>query len=72
MMRTRFAALNFQGAVATWLQTIKRRGRITDWDRLCELVFSKYDKDQYKTHLRQLEMLQQTGTVMEYQAQFEK
>jgi hypothetical protein len=48
------------------------RGEITDWDRLCELVFNKYDKDQYQTQLRQLEMLQQTGTVTEYQAQFEK
>jgi hypothetical protein len=72
MMRTRFTALNFQGSAATWLQTVERQGRITDWDRLCELVFNKYDRDQYQTQLRQLEMLQQTGSVTEYQAQFEK
>jgi hypothetical protein len=71
-MRTRFAALNFQGSAATWLRTVERRGRITNWDWLCELVFNKYDKDQYQTQLRQLEMLQQIGTVTEYQAQFEK
>jgi len=71
-MRTRFAALNFQGPAATWLQTIERHGRITNWDQLCELVFAKYDKDQYQKHLRKLEQLKQTGTVTEYQAQFEQ
>jgi len=29
-LKTRFAALNFQGAAATWLQTVQRRGRVTD------------------------------------------
>lgn len=51
-LKTRFAALNFQGAAATWLQTVQRRGRITDWDKLCELVFAKFDKDQYSIQLR--------------------
>lgn len=72
MMRTRFAALNFKGAAATWLQTMKRRDRITDWDRLCELVFAKFDKDQYQTQLKQLESLKQLGSVADYQDQFEK
>lgn len=34
-LKTRFAALNFMGAAALWLQTIERRGRISDWDQLC-------------------------------------
>jgi len=71
-LRTRFATLNFQGAAATWLQTIERRGRITNWPKLCELVFDRFDKDQYQNHLRHLEMLKQTGSVAEYHAQFEK
>lgn len=71
-MKTQFAILNFEGAVVTWLQTVERQGRITDWDKLCELVFSKYDKDQYQKHLNQLESLKQTGLVTEYQCQFEK
>jgi hypothetical protein len=68
-MKTRFAILNFKGAAATWLQMVERRGRITDWSQLCELVFAKYDKDQYQQQLRQLEMLKQTGSVAEYHSQ---
>ena len=71
-MWTRFAALNFQGAAATWLQTIERHVRITDWDHLCDLVFAKYDKDHYQKQLTQLETLTQSGSVVDYQAQFEK
>ena len=29
-LKTRFAALNFKGAAVAWLQTLERRGRITD------------------------------------------
>ena len=51
---------------------MERHGQITDWDHLCELVFAKYDKDQYQRQLKALETLRQTGSVAEYQAQFEK
>ena len=46
-LKTRFAALNFQGAAASWLQTVQRRGRITDWAYLCELVMAKFDGEHY-------------------------
>lgn len=71
-MKTRFAALNFVGAAALWLQSVERRGRITDWEKFYQLGFQKYDRDQYKNQLRQLDSLQQTGTVAEYQAKFEQ
>jgi len=71
-MKTRFAALNFIGAAALWFQTVERRGRITDLEKFCQLVFQKFDKDQYKNQLRQLDSLQQTGSVAEYQKKFEQ
>jgi hypothetical protein len=71
-MKTRFATLNFKGAASTWLQTMERRGRIADWDKLCELVMAKFDKDQYQILLRQLDMLKQTAYVQEYQVEFDK
>lgn len=37
-LKTWFAALNFQGSESTWLQMVQQKGRITDWDTLCELV----------------------------------
>jgi hypothetical protein len=44
-LKTCFASLNFQGYAATWLQTIQRHGRITDWGTLCDLVMGKFDED---------------------------
>lgn len=70
-MKTRFDALNFVGATALWLPTIERRGRISDWEKFCQLVFQKFDRDQYKNQLRQLDSLQQTRSIAEYQQKFE-
>jgi hypothetical protein len=71
-LKTRFTALNFTGAAALWLQTMERRERIAYWDRLCQLVFEKFDRDQYPLLLKQFSGLKQTGSVVEYQAEFEK
>jgi len=62
-MKTRFAALNFKGAAATWLQTFERRGRVLDWEEFCLAVLERFDRDQYQTQLRQLNSLRQTGSV---------
>jgi hypothetical protein len=51
---------------------MERRGRITGWTQLCEMVMKKYDKDPYQVLLRQLDSLRQTGSVLEYQETFEK
>lgn len=45
-LKTRFAALNFQGVAKTWLQMVQRRGRINNWEQFCTLVFDRFDKDQ--------------------------
>ncbi|WVZ61926.1 hypothetical protein U9M48_011733 [Paspalum notatum var. saurae] len=71
-LKTRFAALNFLGAAATWLQTIERKERILDWDHFCSLVFTRFDKNQYQLQLRQLDSLKQTGSAQEYQERFEQ
>ncbi|WVZ81180.1 hypothetical protein U9M48_028591 [Paspalum notatum var. saurae] len=60
-LKTRFAALNFMGAAATWLQMMERRGLVIDWDLFCKMVFTRFDRDQYQLQLRQLDMLRQTG-----------
>jgi hypothetical protein len=71
-LKTRFATLNFTGPATTWLQTVERRGRIGNWEKLCELVFAKFDKDQYPVLLKQFDALKQVGSVMEYQRRFEE
>ena len=69
-LKTRFAVLNFKGAAASWLQTVERCGRITDWDDFCSAVFERFDWDQYQLHLRQLDGLCQTGSVSEFLDRF--
>lgn len=43
-----------------------------DWDQLCELVMNPFDKNQYELLLKKFEVLKQTGSVDEYQTEFEK
>jgi hypothetical protein len=37
-LKTCFVALNFVGITKTWLHTVERRERISDWPTLCKLV----------------------------------
>lgn len=71
-LKTRFAILNFQGAAATWLQTVERRAQVGDWEELCGLVIAKFNKDQYHVLLKQFDSIKQKGSVDEYHAEFER
>jgi hypothetical protein len=51
-LKTRFAVLNLKGVAASWLQTVERRGRVLDWDVLCQAVFDRFDRDQYQLQLQ--------------------
>ena len=51
-LKTRFVALNFTGATASWLQTAERHGRELDWARFCQAVFDRFDRHQYQIQLR--------------------
>ncbi|WVZ69199.1 hypothetical protein U9M48_018023 [Paspalum notatum var. saurae] len=71
-LKPKFAALNFSGAAATWLQTRELKGRFATWDALCSAVCERFDRDQYHIHMKQLDNLKQLGSVAEYHAQFEQ
>ncbi|XP_066324466.1 uncharacterized protein [Miscanthus floridulus] len=71
-LKTRFPVLNFRGVAKTWLQTVQRKGRVLDWDQLCELVMNRFDKNQYQLLLKKFEVLKQIASVDEYQTEFEK
>jgi hypothetical protein len=71
-MKPRFAALNFIGMAATWLQTVQLCGHIQTWEALQEAVCAHFDKDQYPLHLKQLENMKQTGSDTEYQVKFDQ
>jgi hypothetical protein len=71
-LKTRFAALNFTSAAASWLHTFEKRGHVLDWEQFCDAVFQCFDKDQYKIHLRQLDTLHQDRSVPEHLQCFEE
>lgn len=71
-LKTRFTALNFVGTAKTWLHTVERHGRITDWPTLCKLVMGCFDKDQYPLILKQFEATIQSASVSNYVAEFEQ
>lgn len=71
-LKCRFASLNFEGAVATWLQIVELRGRFTSWPALCSVVCEKFDRDQYPLCMRQLDNLKQSGIVAEFFEKFQK
>ena len=56
-LKTRFPTLNFKGMAATWLQTVQRKGRITEWNQLCEMVMEKFDKNQHQILLKKFDSL---------------
>lgn len=72
MMKPKFAALNFSGQAATWLQTVQLRSRIQSWQAMQEAVCSHFDKDRYPLQMKQLESLKQTRSVQEYHDKFEQ
>jgi hypothetical protein len=42
-----FVALNFEGAVANWLQSIELRGKFTSSPIFCDAVCVHFDREQY-------------------------
>jgi hypothetical protein len=71
-LKPRFAALNFKGAAAAWLQTFELRGRVDTWERLYTAVCDRFDRNQYQLVMRQLDNLRQTSSVQEYHIRFEQ
>lgn len=67
-LKPRFAALNFTDVAANWLLTYELRHKITSWEELCLAVCERFNKDQYHTNMKQLDVLTQTGSVAEYVA----
>lgn len=43
-----------------------------DWGKFCQAVLKRFDRDQYKMQLRQLDALRQSGSVTEYLEKFEQ
>lgn len=71
-LRTRYASLNFKGTAALWLRNVQAKGRVENWDELCNLVHEKFGKNKYTHYRRQLRQLKQVDSVAIYVEAFEK
>ncbi|GKA73965.1 ty3-gypsy retrotransposon protein, partial [Tanacetum coccineum] len=70
--RLRIVGFNLEGAAAEWFRWMTRNGLITDWARFEESVKNRFGPSKYEDPQGALSKLLQTGTVAEYQAEFEK
>ncbi|GJW93030.1 ty3-gypsy retrotransposon protein [Tanacetum coccineum] len=70
--RLRIVGFNLEGAAAKWFRWMTRNGLITDWPRFEESVKNRFGPSKYEDPQGALSKLLQTGTVAEYQGEFEK
>lgn len=71
-LRTRYAALGFQGNAALWFQGVETKGRVEDWDTMCRLVHDYFGKNKQASYRHQMRVLRQTSTISDYWDRFSK
>jgi hypothetical protein len=69
-LRTRYAALGFQGNAALWFQSVETTGRVEDWSVMCRLVHDYFGKNMQASYRHQMRVLRQSGNVSEYWDKF--
>ncbi|GKD50619.1 ty3-gypsy retrotransposon protein, partial [Tanacetum coccineum] len=70
--RLRILGFNLEGEAAEWFPWMTRNGLITNWDALVDSVKNQFGPSKYEDPQGALSKLLQTGTVAQYQSEFEK
>ncbi|VFQ86975.1 unnamed protein product [Cuscuta campestris] len=70
--RLRCVALMLEGPAADWYQWRRNGNLIRDWADFVEKFKLRFDPLHYVDYFGQLAKLRQTGSLMDYQAEFEK
>ncbi|GKB73615.1 ty3-gypsy retrotransposon protein [Tanacetum coccineum] len=70
--RLRIVGFNLEGEAAEWFRWMTRNGLITNWDAFVESVKNRFGPSKYEDPQGALSKLLQTGTVAQYQSEFEK
>jgi hypothetical protein len=71
-MRTRYAALGFQGNAALWFQGVEATRRIEHWDEMCRLIHEYFGKNKHASYRHQMRVLRQSGSISEYWDKFSR
>ena len=66
------AAYHLEGEAQLWYQLLKDEGEELTWTTLKEGLYTRYGPTEYVDFFGDLTKLKQTGTVREYQSQFER
>ena len=70
--RLRVVGFNLEGDAAEWFRWISRNKLITTWDNFLDSVQNRFGPCKYEDPQGALSKLLQTGTVGQYQGEFEK
>ncbi len=67
----RVATIYFMGRATSWLRSSRAHEVFVDWSRFCEAVNQKFDRNQHRQLIRQLDQIKQTGSVSEFYERFD-
>ncbi|GJY22842.1 ty3-gypsy retrotransposon protein [Tanacetum coccineum] len=70
--RLRVVGFNLEGDAAEWFRWMTRNKLITSWKGFLESVQNRFDPCKYEDPQGALSKLLQTGTIAQYQSEFEK
>ncbi|XP_028055574.1 uncharacterized protein LOC114259749 [Camellia sinensis] len=70
--RVPLASFNLEDDAQLWYQLLKEETAIISWEDFKQGLLNRYGSTQFQDFFGELTKLQQTGSVREYQAQFEK
>ncbi|GJS12000.1 transposon ty3-G gag-pol polyprotein [Tanacetum coccineum] len=70
--RLKVVGFNLEGEAAEWFRWMTRNKLINTWDGFLENVLNRFGPSKYEDPQGTLSKLLQTGTVAQYQAEFEK
>ncbi|GKE58517.1 ty3-gypsy retrotransposon protein, partial [Tanacetum coccineum] len=68
----RIVGFNLEGEAAEWFRWMTRNGLFTNWDAFVDSVKNRFGPSKYEDPQGALSKLLQTGTVAQYQSEFEK
>ncbi|XP_043694404.1 uncharacterized protein LOC122645127 [Telopea speciosissima] len=70
--RVALASFHLEGDAQMWFQVFKQDQRMLDWRTFCDGLHSRFGPTPFQDFFGELAKLQQLGTVLDYQSQFEK
>lgn len=64
------ASAQFEGAITRWLESVQRRSPRITWEELCNLLHTRFARNQHQQLIRRLLHISQTITVEDYVERF--